>query len=408
MRPFFQTPGHLVTPVVLMVAMATGVDARDHRRVSEEPEPPLEEFAVATDGELLLLPVTMDGRTYSFILDTGAALTLYDRSSLLGPPKAIIKVKTKLGNKDFEMFDAPRSSLGRFSLGTRDLVLGCDLSLFRSVSGYDIKGIIGMDFLSQHVVQLNYETGKVSFLRTVPKDAGEPFTIHRQKEGLCVDVKLPRLGRSERFVIDTGSTYFGNMKHELLQPLEREGMAAKVGKSLTAGSDGAEANAWWLVKFPSVAGVEHGDVALIETGDNLLGLGFWSRYIVTFDFPNGVMYLKKSSCPRRSGDIDMSGLHILRVRGRTVVHSVDEGSPAAASGIRPRDVIINIAGDKADELSMLSLRHRLCAEDKIISVTIMRTGYPGEVVDLTVKLRSLPKPAHPSRSGESNKGSAAR
>jgi len=31
-------------------------------------------------------------------------------------------------------------------------------------------------------------------------------------------------------------------------------------------------------------------------------------------------------------DLDMSGLHILRVGGKTVVHSVDEDSPAAVGG----------------------------------------------------------------------------
>ena len=40
-----------------------------------------EEFAVAKDGDVLLLPVIFEGKRYSFALDTGSEVTVFDTSS---------------------------------------------------------------------------------------------------------------------------------------------------------------------------------------------------------------------------------------------------------------------------------------------------------------------------------------
>jgi hypothetical protein len=385
MKLFFKTSGAVLASALLLTA--NWVAAQESSQATHVQQSPVEQFSVANDGDVLLLPVTFEGKTFLFALDTGSFLTVYDSSLLLGQPRQRTRVETASGDKLIELFDSPNATVGKLSLRAGSFVLRSDLSLFRQVSGHDISGILGMDFLSRYIVQIDFDSGKLSFLHSASEELGERLPIYRQKEGPCINVDVPGLGRSEKFLIDTGSTTFGNMKKGPLETLAEGAKAKKVNWTLTAGLAGVKAQGKWLVECLSVAGVQHRDVVLLETGDNLLGLGFWSRYIVTFDFPNGMMYLKRSKRPFQPNDLDMSGLHILRVNGKTVVHSVDEGSPAAASGIRPNDIIMSIAGDSAEQLSMLALRRLLCSDGKELSITIMRGKDMIEATNVLLRLR---------------------
>ena len=85
---------------------------------AEEPKPlarknVLERFEVARNGNALVLPVQFKGKTYRFILDTGASVNLFDVSLPLGDPIAEINAKGD-GEKQarLKVFSAPPASLG--------------------------------------------------------------------------------------------------------------------------------------------------------------------------------------------------------------------------------------------------------------------------------------------------------
>jgi len=50
---------------------------------------------------------------------------------------------------------------------------------------------------------------------------------------------------------------------------------------------------------------------------------FLSRHIVTFEFQNKRIYLKKGEDFKKIDETDMSGLHLLRISNQTLVYSVD-------------------------------------------------------------------------------------
>ena|SRR5579883_1527512 len=372
MKLLFRSVGAVFAATVLLTA--TWVAAQSRGREAEGHESPLEEFAVASDGDILLVPVTFEGNRHLFALDTGAVITMYDSELPLGSPKKRATIETTSDTRTVEMFDSPNASLGNLNLRAGPLVLASDLTLLRQVSGLEIRGIIGMDFLSKYVVQVDFENGRVRFFHSAPEHAGDRIPVSFQRNVPCIEAYLPSLQRRETFMIDTGSTYFGNMKQELLDVIARSGKARRIGDALTAGLSGTEADGEWLVKSISVGKFESRDVVMTQTKANLLGLGFWSRFVVTFDFPNGAMYLKKSKRPRPPNDLNMSGLHVLRIGGKTVVQSVDEGTAAARAGIKPDDVLVTVDGDRADQLSMFALRRRFCSEGKELHLTVSRAG----------------------------------
>ena len=47
-----------------------------------------------------------------------------------------------------------------------------DLSGIRAACGYDIQGIIGMPFLQNYVIRIDFDAGKLWFLKTSPEDGG--------------------------------------------------------------------------------------------------------------------------------------------------------------------------------------------------------------------------------------------
>jgi S1-C subfamily serine protease len=109
-----------------------------------------------------------------------------------------------------------------------------------------------------------------------------------------------------------------------------------------------------------------------EEDVSLLGLDILTRYVVTFDFPHQAIYLKKGRQFDRTIRYDRSGLWVRRVKGQTGVASVTDGSAAAKAGILPGDVLLQIDREQIKDMTLFTLRDRLCEEGKKIHLTIRR------------------------------------
>ena len=105
----------------------------------------------------IFLPVTVSGREYLFLLDTGTSLMIYGQKfqKLLGPAIKRELVKgTALEGRTNAMSNAPAAFLGKISLQTPEPVLIQDLSDFRLLSRLPVDGVIGMSALGRHFVHL--------------------------------------------------------------------------------------------------------------------------------------------------------------------------------------------------------------------------------------------------------------
>ena len=91
----------------------------------------------------------------------------------------------------------------------------------------------------------------------------------------------------------------------------------------------------------------------------MLGLVFWSRFVVTFDFPGEKIYLRKGKGYERPDLRDLSGLHLIRRDGAVVIESVDEGSPGASAGIQAGDVLATLGSKRADKTTLFEIREAL-------------------------------------------------
>ena len=112
--PFLRT-----TLLVIFIYLPPG----PHARASEPPKLPdsalIEEFDVYNDGDWLLVPVTIRGKTYSFVLDTGCTSTFLDISLISGNLIDEVPTLGADGNvaKNMKLYQAPPMRIGKTSTG---------------------------------------------------------------------------------------------------------------------------------------------------------------------------------------------------------------------------------------------------------------------------------------------------
>jgi hypothetical protein len=363
----------------------------------------IQRFELPKDSTRLLLPVKLNGQEYRFDMDTGSMLTCYDSSliPLLGELSRWKFVIDPGRSVALRGFGAPDLRIGTTNVRFLREVMAFDMEPFREVSGDEYFGIVGMDFLQRHVVRIDPDRREVAFLRSPGNDSGQrvPF---RYNSSACpeVDVTISGLEKPEPFLIDTGFTAVcsGSLRKKTYQALLKLKQLNQMGYGDTITYDGRQECRVGQLHAINWNGFRHEDLLFGEDvfGEdpdaNILGMGYLSRYVVTFDFPGQAMYLKKGKRYAEPEIEDMSGLMILKKKGKLVVDTVMEDSAGARAGIRANDVILGVDGESADKLHLNALRTRLFTEGKKTRLTLSREGKEREV-ELTAPGRQRSAPA---------------
>jgi hypothetical protein len=337
----------------------------------------IEQFDIFTDGDLLLVPVRLDQQVFKFAVDTGSGGTIYDRSlrAHLGPMRGATAAVTPNGMQTIELFDSPEASLGKLSLRTSAQVTCMDLGNLRQATGHDVFGFVGMDFLKKHVINLDFDRGKLSILKTVGLASGTPIPISFQRDLPFVPVSNPR-AEILSFLVDTGAggALGGGIGRGDFKWLVDHGSASVRGSAFTHDLLHTNQNIFIILHNFSIGNHVNRQInATVNNGQfpSYLALAFLKRYNVTFDFPNRVMYLSEGRQFSKPIDSNRSGLHPQRQGGRIIIHSVDPGL-AEQAGIRPGDLLLKVDGTDAARLRFHSLQLKVCALSSPVRLTVER------------------------------------
>ncbi len=242
------------------------------------------------------------GEALPFFVDTGTTYTLFDQS--LEP-----KLGKRLGTRTFRnfstksrigMYAAPKLYLGSTRLMTSRHVYSGDFKQLSQKAGRPVMGILGMDCLRHYCIQLDFEAGKMRFLDPDHVNAAELGTAFPLT--FSFPVRLPFIhqgsltgGEGTDLLVDTGydvdgATASGRSRRETRgqRPQDEAGAVRREPEyELLAKCD-------WN-------GETYTDL-MIGKEKNLIGLRFLARHLVTFDFPNRKMYLKRTSLGPLAGD----------------------------------------------------------------------------------------------------------
>jgi hypothetical protein len=281
-------------------------------------------------------------------------------------------------------------ALGARSLQTIPEVLCVDLGGARRSYGKPIFGFLGMDAIWTMIVRIDFDSGELSVLPSLPADIGEPLELFRDRGLPCASVRVA--GRPPtRFTIDTGAgdTGSGDLESQLFSSLLEAGALSVVGDRLTATVARTTRARLGRVAELRIGTNRHSDLIFQESSRNAVSLDFLSRYVVVFDFPSKRMYLspgKRFNDPDRH---DLSGLHLSTVDDKRIVKSLDDHSAAQRAGLRVGDVLLNIDQTAVDSRSKRELR-RMLGTPSTRWLTIRR----GEAtMQCTIELREEPAPS---------------
>ncbi len=241
----------------------------------------LERFAVAKNGELLLVPVTVAAKDYLFVVDTGATWTVFDTSIPLGQAVEVATMQAAEGKVEVKVYQPPEARVGRTSLGPLETVGGTDLDSIRKVSGHPVHGFLGMDFLGRYVVHIDIEKGEVLLLKSAPKSAGVELPMSWDPSGRPLIAAELAPGERIRFMVDTGSqgSNSGSLGILEIQSLVRKGQFREIGKVLQESISGTSSHALFQGADLSIGGLAVRSPIFRESHGsmpNVLGLGFWS------------------------------------------------------------------------------------------------------------------------------------
>lgn len=276
-------------------------------------------------GNLILTKVRFkDGQERFFVLDTGAGITCIDESLAAKLGKSVGTVTAHHWGKDSKkkLYAAPGIYLGGARLRGGKTVMAMDFKLLSAMCGQPIAGILGIDVLTNYCVQIDFAAHTLRWLdqSRVDKSAwGRAFPL------MALSDQDPRpavagnlLGEeSPRSLIDSGYDGAG-----WLMPKRYEQWMNQTSPSpATAHSPDGR---FFGEVYPDLK------LVLEKVESDGLGVNFLVRHLVTLDFPEHTLYLRRTSIGPLPdvGGAAVTFLKNLKERGQLPGWSKDEhGKP---------------------------------------------------------------------------------
>lgn len=252
----------------------------------------VERFDVAKDGEWLIVPVEVDGAQYPFVVDTGCSRTVLDESfpSILEPADGAALDEARSPR----IYHPHEINVGRSRLPVRGNVERCNLSVLQHSAGREIRGILGMTFLGLHVVVIDFDEGTLTLRKRSPQTHGTLLRLSESGDRRpMIDARAGPDARDVSFLVDTGWCHdsAGCFEVDLFDGLARCNALRPTGTTCLFGINGIHEAKMGTASYFRVGNDIHEQLDFVRGDLNIIGLPLLSRYVVTFDFPNGTMVL---------------------------------------------------------------------------------------------------------------------
>ncbi|MDV7187376.1 aspartyl protease family protein [Lutibacter sp. TH_r2] len=387
-------------------------------------------------SNLIILPIEVNGKELNFILDSGVnqsiLFNLKTKDSI--DLKNVKSIKLRgLGSE--EPVDAIVSTGNVFKLKN---ILGNSQKLYvifnnnfdlSSKVGITIHGIIGYKLLKNFVVKINYNSKKITFYKSGVYNYSnckkcEIFDLefYQNKPFIKAEVKLTNAKITPvKLLIDLGGSdamwLFENSHPDILSPTKY--FDDFLGEGLSGAIYGKRAKIKALIfgkfeiKNPTVSYPDSISIAFakkFKERNGSMGGSILKRFIVTFDYKNSKISLKKGAHFKEAFRYNMSGIDLV-YNGKILVKERDnssfsyenkqkggnkvvidynykykfkpsyrifkilEGSPAYDAGLLKDDILIKVNGKYVHTMDFEEvLSNFYYKRKKKVSVTVERNG----------------------------------
>jgi predicted aspartyl protease len=324
----------------------------------------------------IVVPGAVNGHPADMILDTGAEISVVDRTfaqSIDLQQADTLHMKGFGGTTESFLAEEVKLSVGNLSIH-QTAVAVADLTDFSAALGRPVPVILGTEAFMQAIVDIDYPNRRIGFR------SAENFRY--QGSGNTVELKHLRRGRhavqasieggaSAWYMIDTGSGFTADVYPQLARRLQLLHARAPTSKWISGGIGGLVEGTTASVQNFTLGGFQLKDVPIwVPDGtdpksanadfDGLLGSGILSRFRVLFDFGHSRMHLEGGpDWQTREFSRNSLGLAALPEGDQLQVIFVAPGSPAEAAGWQIGMSIASVdglAGTPAELRTMLRER----------------------------------------------------
>jgi hypothetical protein len=326
-------------------------------------------FAVTGEGVPILVHARVKEQSTILLLDTGSTNSSFDVAlkESLGPRLGISFGKQAGKPEVSAAHVAPKVMLGEAALEASDFTVCLDdAAHLKKLTGHQIHGVLGMNYLRKWVVTIDFDRSEVVLRHHLSdRDAkGTKIAFTGMRDGRpCIPLSIN--GSELSALVDLGgigSLMVENAAFDRIAPKSPHG---RIG---------------FYCDRLSVGPLEHSSFLVGPGHVTLVGLYYWNNYRITFDFPNKCMYAtpRKDQASLDHSECDgacCEDVGIVNGKKRTVGLCTIPSSPAYKLGLRFRDILVELDGKNVDDLSMLQI-DRMWSErgKKALSVRVLRNG----------------------------------
>jgi len=337
----------------------------------------LAEVSFEKDEAAIFVPVTLAGKKYYFLLDTGATYNVYDLSlkKHLGTPLGGSDVGTVSGTASVSFFNSPEAKLGSLSLKTKEAVVCYDFTMLSYIIGRRVHGIIGMSFLKNNPFKVDFDNHKLTFyksLKDVKQNGWSPFPVKfGRKKRPWINGLIP--GGKLWFLVDTGDNSNGSLPKQVFDFLVKKEKLEKLDDTLMRSLNQVITNSEGLLSAFYLEPFIHRKILLSSGFESSIGLNLLKKYSILFDFPQSKIHLKKRKFFRKDV-VCKVGVSLIRKDGKNLVYKIKKSSPAERSGLKKDDVLLSVDGKNSNKFTLFLLRRYLEKPGQVLQLKISRKG----------------------------------
>ena len=273
-----------------------------------------------------------------------------------------------------------------------------DYDILTSVYGEKVDGIIGYSFFSRYIVQINYDSMRIS--------VWSRGNFRYPKGGFMmrpVIASLPILGAQvtdaqrifARFYFDTGaglcalfSSDFASDSNLLdtrkkVYYTSAQGLGGKAMMRLTTVKD-LRVGPYRFRKVPAYVFDDQYNVTSYPNLGGLVGNDILRRFNVTLNYDRRVIYMVPNSHYRDQFDYSYTGLGLYWMNGEIRVGDVMKESPAEKAGLKEDDILLSVGNNFSNSIQVY--KNLLQNVGDRLKLIVNRNG---ELLQMNLQVKSI-------------------
>ncbi|KWZ43558.1 hypothetical protein WS72_12280 [Burkholderia savannae] len=379
-------------PIVALVCAAALLAAGCRER--EEPPrgvmPVLSASFKPTSG--FVVPVAIAGKTYHFLVDTGASHTVIDNrlaQSITQPStdeqipiayrtmleKGLTTSDGVLPQERVRLWQPLPIALGSYEVPSFYPWLGLDLSLLSQVFGTRIDGVVGIEIFRQLSWIADNRSGTLTAWRNPP--AGQRFqhcVPYQDSFGQSPAVSVDFGDQWAMFRFDTGARHSIVSAPTLAFLAGRQAAKPLGGTVPSVSANGVGQSRDYFAKGLSFDGKPIGSLRIAEGGGDMLGMNFLARLDRYMFAPSTMEFCYDASRFTRDDPRPLRTIAIRFVDGHVELFH-NRPDDLARYGLENGDVLVEIDGKRVDPSAIDDARDRLStAPSGSLEIEVERGG----------------------------------